>query len=552
MTTDNLCLVNERNKIIDFINNNNVEGLKDFINSNEFKLNSLNIPTKFDILIYAIENNASFQMVQYIMEECHYETLNYWVLNEEIGRKSPLLSSLFKNDFTLANYLLEHGATMKYQLCYFDVIYYLDGNNKLNKDNLRYILRNGYDIKMIEPYYICCFIERNQADFINIIFNETIFTNDIIFQLLNFYNNKTSVSDKTIKDLVEGEMNKIRIQKRYYETAVDTDNYKAFEVLYKNDFRDHKVILDELLEIFNAYDRIHHSNKKYKFLKKIKDNELAIEIEAELLDSINILDVEETREEIVKIIKNGDEKELVNYVKSKKVYLPDVNSEEFDLIICGLEHSMSKEMFVALAQNGQYSNFDYHIKEGDGFTTPIIKALEKEAFEIADLLFALGINPNYNIRAYIPVDLGHKKVNCLNLYLFRKNMLTPNIFKYLITSRYSGHLYINIFIIDSYVRGARSDLLEILFNSFKLSTIINPKWYIIALHNKDYETINIIYENDNVNDAKSVGKFLMTDLMNRMLLGQVSYESKKELVDHIKDQELKEVIENSVKISFIG
>jgi len=287
-------------------------------------------------------------------------------------------------------------------------------------------------------------------------------------------------------------------------------------------------------------------------LSKIKNNELAIEIEAELLNSINILDVDKTREEIIKLIKHGDEKELVNYVNSNNLYLPDVNSEEFDLIICGLEHSMTEEMFVALVQNGHYYNFDYHIKEGNGFTTPIIKALEKEAFVIADLLFALGINPNYNIRKYIPVDLGHEKVNCLNLYLLEENMLTPNIFKYLITSRYSGRLYINIFVIDSFVRKSRSDLLEILFKNIKMPNIVRPQWYLIALNNKDYETINILYERDNVNDAKSVGKLLMTDLMNRMILGRVSYESKQELVDHIKDEELKETIENMVKISIIG
>jgi len=536
-----------KNQIIGFIKTNDINGLSDYVNTNNFKLNSLNVPSKFDILIDSIENDASFQMIQYIMEQCQYETLNYWILNEDIGRKSPLLSSLFKNNFTLANYLLKKGADINYELCYFDIIYYLDGNNKLNKYNLRYILRNGYDIATIEPYYICNFIEHNQINFIKIIFNETVFSNEFILKLLNFYKNKTHLSDNNWKDLVESTINKFKIHKRYYETAVDSDNYEALAVLYNNEVRDRKIILDEILEVLNAYDRIHHCNKKYNFLKKIKNNELAIEIETQLLNNINILDIEKTRQDIINIIKLRDKKELEKYIEDHNLYLPDVNSEDFDLLICGIENSISEEMFVSLIKNGHYNNFDYHIKEGNGFTTPIIKALVKGEYGLADLLFALGIDPNYNIRKYIPVDLHHDKVNCLNLYLYEHKLLTAEILEYLFKCQYTTSLFITKQVINDYIKDSRSDLLKIIFQFLRIP--IFPQWYLMALNHKDYETINILYEKDTVNDARSVAALLMNDLLTNMLINQIDIiESRNELVNNIKDEELKEKIKTVIHI----
>jgi len=549
MATDNINSNEQyKNQIIGFIKTNNINELTDCINTNDLKLNSLNIPSKFDILIYSIENNASFQMIQYIIEQCQYETLNYWILNGEVGRKSPLLSSLFKNNFTLSNYLLKNGANINYELCYFDIMYYLDGNNKLNKDNLRYILRNGYNIETIEPYYICNFIEHNQANFIEIMFNETVFSNEFILKLLYFYKNKIRILDKNWKDFIEGARNKFKIHKRYYETAVDSDNYEALAVLYRNDFRDREIILDEIVEVLNAYDRIHHCNKKYKFLKKIKNNELGIEIETRLLNNISILDIEKTRQDIINIIKFGNEKELEKYIKDHNLYLPDVNSQDFDLLICGIENSMSKEMFVSLVQNGHYNNFDYHIKEGNGFTTPIIKAIVKGEYMLADSLFALGVDPNYNIRKYIPVDLHHEKVNCLNLYLYEHKLLTAEILEYLFKSHYTTSLFITKQVINDYVKDSRSDLLKIVFQFLQIP--IFPPWYLIALNRKDYETINILYEKDTVNDAHSVAGLLMNNLLTKMFINQVDIiESRNELVNNIKDEELKEKIQTVIHIS---
>ncbi|OUM58625.1 hypothetical protein PIROE2DRAFT_16030, partial [Piromyces sp. E2] len=508
----------------------------------------LNEDSDFDLLIYSIENNASEEIIDYIFKQCHYESLNYTFFNQEYGRKSPLLSALFNNNFNIAKYLIKNGADTNYNLCYFDMFYYLDGHKKLNEKNLKFILQNNYNISSFEPYLFCLFIQQKQNNFIDIIFRETIFTNEYVLHLLNMYKNTIHVSKNDFNELIHKENNKFVVQKRYYEACIDSDNYKAFEILYNNDARDKNIILDEITKVLDSYDRIHHSNKKYKLLNKIKNNELAIEIEENLLDKIHIVDVDKVRKEISKLIKADDIGELSEYIKDNNIKLADINSEDYDNLIFSIENGTSDGMFMYLCSEGGYNTLDYYINdEKNEFLTPLIAALINEEFDKANLLFMNNADPNYNIRKYIPVDLGQKKINCIHLYLYEHDLLTENIFRYLLVSPQAGHLFFNNKMMIQYIEDSRNDLIKILYKYG--CTSVSEQWYIVADANNNFEAIDILFENDKRHDATLICKYLMNYYINSSFFDfSKVLEKRAAFHDNVKNEELKEKIMTVINI----
>jgi len=538
----------KKNQITNCINNNNLVQLKKYVDDDNYKLEELNKDSDFDLLIYSIENNTTVEIIDYIIKQCKYESLNYTFFNQEYGRKSPLLSSLFNNNFDIANYLIKNGADTNYNLCSFDMFYYLDGHKKLNEKNLKFILRNKFDISSFEPYLICLFIEQKQSNFVNIIFKETIFNNEFILNLLNFYKNKTRVPKNDFKELIYKETEKFMVQKRYYETIIDVDDDKAFEILYNNDAREKDAVVEELIEVLDSYDRIHHSNKKYNLLNKIKNNELAIEMEAKILDKIHIIDVDKVRNEVSQLIKADDIGDLCKYVKEKNIKLAEVNSEDYDNLIFAIENKTSNGMFMYLYSEGGYITLDYHIKDKEReFNTPLIAALINEEFDKANLLFMNNADGNYNIRKYIPVDLHQKRINCIHLYLYKENLLTENIFRYLLSSPQVGHLFFNNNMMIQYIEDSRNDLIKTLYKYGK--TPIPEQWYIVADVNENYEAIDILFENDRKHDADFICKYLMNYYINSSFLDFTKViEKRAAFHDGVKNEELKEKIMTVINI----
>ncbi|ORX77790.1 hypothetical protein BCR32DRAFT_247642 [Anaeromyces robustus] len=170
-----------------------------YIKENDSVLKKLK-SKKFDILIYALENGASKEIVEYIIQNYSYKNLNYGIkmnvkdeacaeflkvseryneyikmfnnnertlenlkyhyenLNEQLSvepnrfkkqskftyHKTPLFSALSKNNFEIGDMLIDMGSNINYNN--EDIIYYLYIENALNSENLKYILNHGYTV----------------------------------------------------------------------------------------------------------------------------------------------------------------------------------------------------------------------------------------------------------------------------------------------------------------------------------------------------------------------------------------------------------------------
>eukprot|EP00833_Pecoramyces_ruminatium_P016995 jgi/Orpsp1_1/1191027/evm.model.d7180000082991.1 len=116
----------QRENLIEIIKKNNVNEFETYFKENGVVLNDIN-KSNFDILMYAIESNASVDIIKFIISQSQYKTFNY-VINEHNKQKVPLISAILNNNFETADLLIKHRANINQ----YDIIYYLFKINMLN------------------------------------------------------------------------------------------------------------------------------------------------------------------------------------------------------------------------------------------------------------------------------------------------------------------------------------------------------------------------------------------------------------------------------------
>eukprot|EP00833_Pecoramyces_ruminatium_P001203 jgi/Orpsp1_1/1175235/evm.model.c7180000053110.1 len=136
--------------------------LEDFL-YDKFKISKLNntdhhhtnnkILKNFDILIIAIDNCVSINIIKIIISKCGYITFNYSIKKEfyfdgyNFEWNTPLFNALVKNNFELADLLQMKNADINYDR---NIIISLYKEKLLNNDNLKYILSHGYKPKGVK------------------------------------------------------------------------------------------------------------------------------------------------------------------------------------------------------------------------------------------------------------------------------------------------------------------------------------------------------------------------------------------------------------------
>jgi len=217
-------LEQKRDNVIEKLNN--IVELEKYIRKKKIDLNELN-DKDFDILIYAIEHSNSVPLIQFILNEVKYKSLNYSfydtgkyksffvsVIDHNIdykGFKIPLFSAIALNKFRIADILIKNQADINYRINggeYHDVdiinyLYYMSSfSDFLNCKNLKYILFNGFNIRNLSTDLINKMVNRNYSDgLLEILLKHCIYDNNFIINLLSLYSNKVAMSNKQFNNL---------------------------------------------------------------------------------------------------------------------------------------------------------------------------------------------------------------------------------------------------------------------------------------------------------------------------------------------------------------
>ncbi|ORX79989.1 ankyrin [Anaeromyces robustus] len=395
-----------RQSILEIIKNNNTIDLKKYLQLNNVILKDLNT-NNFDVLINAIENNASVETIDYLLKICQYETLNYSIIENNNVKKSPLFSAIGYNNFKVANFLLERKADINFMNN--QIIEYLYNINLLNKQNLKYILNNGFNVRdNINSNMICKLIDSLQTDIIKIIFKHIIYDNNFILSLLKCYKNKCPLSDQHLNLIFRKEKNKIKIDENMYKKAKGTDNYEILNLLFNCDGSDENVIkkrIDkyELLEIAVKNNIYHLADY---ILKYITFSFKSFNFETVLSEALKNNNIELLKLIIDSLLKNSKNE------KYKNQYLNYI----LNMMIKANTFSMVK-YFINCDDFKEY--FDINMKDING-DYPIIVAFYNDDISIFQYLLNKGANcnvKNNNGVSLLFLAIHKKKYNIIQCLL---------------------------------------------------------------------------------------------------------------------------------------
>jgi len=451
--------------ITSIIKENNFDKLEKYIKENDVVLKDLNSPS-FDVLILAIENNVSLNMLKYIIEQSKYDTLNY-VINEHSVQKVPLISAIMNNNFRYADMLIENKANINQ----FDVIYYLFKINKMNNKNLRYILVNGFNIKNITPYLINELIETKNNHILKVIFNYFIFNNSFILKLLHMYKKKEPISNLNLQDMLINEKSKIHINEKMYEKAIDKNNYEAVKILFEHDGSDS----DMLYYKANKYDILEKAVKTndYNFVKNILSyedfnfkniNSKKIFMEANKNNNLDIMKllIKVSLDSTTRSVPSSPEHDGYMY-ESSNSSIPYLN------YIINMAIKINNFDMVKYLIEGDDFKFYLKINEGDiNGECPIITAFYEDNYEMFRYLLDHGANCNvksngnsllslaideYDNTKYLKcllqqkIDINEKDIN--DNYPFIKAIKKNNINVIIMLVKYSIRHNIDLNIMDN-------------------------------------------------------------------------------------------------------
>jgi len=453
-----------RKNVITLILKNDIQGLKNYLSSKHIKLRNIENEfnsTKTNFLLFSIEHDASIKMIEYIIEECEYETLNFG----KHAYHSPLFKAILKGNFELANFLIENGADINYK--HFDMdeknfFRFVYRNSPCFKKALIFLLSQGF---MIDPMNIHCLIN-SKATYNNIaletIFQYSVYNSNFILNLLSYYRTRKPLSNEVLKNLIE--KNKIIITNNMYEAAIHNKNYEAIRILHKYSDRPKDVNLGYIFGFFESFDTRNKKHRKKDFSDSIIRNKLNLGIDKQVLESIS--NSEKIREDIKCIILNGNLQELKRYISEMTVSNVYLNNNEFDLLIFAIENQPRLKMIKYIIS--QYSTLNYFImKDGIIYTTPLSLAIYNENFMIADELLRNKADLNYpifNLNFFDSYenafDFLYKRKLCNQkrlIYIFNNNIhITPTIIYQLIynnelkilTLMFQYYLFNNLFILE--------------------------------------------------------------------------------------------------------
>lgn len=390
-------LEQKRNYALYLIINNNKRKLKKFLRKNYVTMNDLVTLKDMDMLIFLIENNASFSMIKEILKE--YDNLDYTFDFKLMGKKTPLFSAIKSNRFDIADMLIEYGADINYEMEYLNILYYLDCNGLLNKENLKYIINNGFDIYNVDSYII----NSLSPEFIKIIFRYTFYDNNFILRLIRHSKQSIPLSKVELNNMIEEQFSHIFIENSWYMKAIEREKYNNIGIFIKNDhnYVDSEEILkngkinenekekeSKVFGLFNNYDAKYHINKKYDFVKKLQSNQLNFEMNKDVISENIISDIDIVRENVKCIITEGNKEQLSHYLMENKIKITELNTEDFDVLLFAIEYTgiSDRDMAIILYITGFYvDSIDTRIEGNRTFIIPAIPVLRKNKFKTADI-----------------------------------------------------------------------------------------------------------------------------------------------------------------------
>jgi len=510
---------------IELIEKKTFKEFKDYVIDNTIELNKYK-DTKgenVDILIKCIDNNAPSSVIEYIIINGQYETLNYKIYNKAIvfipmkhiyvvdyyhGKNredTPLASAIRNNNFELATVLMRYGAEINFIPC--EII-----NEILNKKNARFLLENGYPMSenLIRETIF------NKKWFIKQYYDYHVFDQNFILSFLMRYKNNTRVSTAQIKKEIKMEQNKIVYEDELvYYWPFKSDQYDILKLIYDHDSQPKETIHSIIYKLLSQH---YEKDKTETFLKVIKNNDFDLCVDPNFTQQLEDLILHQhfyKRKIIEDLIERNDVVQLKNYVKTNHICLKDFNrkyDKYNDMLRSVIKYNGSIEMVKYILKECSYDHFSYNV-------------ISPDATDVVSLLYftlSLSQYKTFNLLIEKGADIYYGDVMA---YVTKKELIHPQHIKYFL----DYNIELNKDILNKIIDENQLNLLKLILKrySFNRSFVLellsfykgktpisDHQWNTLITKEKDKQTflcqngyksakyngklnaINIIYEND--------------------------------------------------------
>ncbi|KAL6591265.1 hypothetical protein U3516DRAFT_854805 [Neocallimastix sp. 'constans'] len=530
-----------KNIIVELIKSNNIPQFKNYIKENHIEIKNLN-NKNYDILINSIEQDVSVDMIDAVIAFGKYKTLNYSIYRSpSYIEKSPLSTALERNNFPIADYLIEYGADLNYigndfqdMICTYQTIDYI-----LHKDK-------GIHVEQI----INIIIREHKNIFLKKIAKNYIFDNEFILNFVrrNRQQQQQPLTRAQLEDILQKEKQKIKINESMYLLAINNYNYDAVSILYEMDTREKETILNDFLTIFNQ-----NEFAKLEILKSIKNSELKAQIENQFLKDLENINTDLDHEETInKLIKSNQLSKLKSYIHENHIQLRQYNDKyngNNDFLKISIENNVSLSMIAYIIEECHYVSFNYDIIMDRKPSTLLYHVLSHHQYKIFDLLIQRGADINRGgdifTRFYNNKQLNNKilkyllnsnfRITCtiINKLLLDNQLdLLKNIFRY---SIFNDPFILKLISISKNRTALSDQQINDIITQEKKKIILNSSVYSTAFTKEDYKVMEFLYHHD---DRKK--EIIFMDLFQILYRDEIQNKGtrKKLVLQKIKDKEL--------------
>ena len=420
---------------MDFETNEMDNELENFMYENNIDSNNYN-----EAIILSIENNVPVALLQQILSKKIDKNLNLEIIYD-YNKYVPLFFAIQKNNFELADLLIENGASINYIFEDQNIITYLIENNLCNNGNLNYTLKKGFSLYNITDDFILSLLENEKTEFLEIILHSIKYDNNFILNLLNIYKNKNTLTNKILCNIIKKEKGKVIITNDMYKKAIRKNNDDLLRILFENDSNKDNIILKRIVK-YNLLEKAVKSNC-YGFVEKVlcfvsfnnkcMDYEdifqeviqnCDIEISKLLINTFikdSLKDLNNTSEEIsneryisklinfvLNVIIKFNNLPLIKYVMESKLYKNNIDINIKDIndeypIITAFDNG-NKEIFKYLLEQGANCN-----TKNDNGVSLLLSTIHNNKWEILELLIEHNVDINEkDINGVSPL---HKAIN---------------------------------------------------------------------------------------------------------------------------------------------
>ncbi|ORX42387.1 hypothetical protein BCR36DRAFT_587204 [Piromyces finnis] len=519
-----MCNLSQKRSIVaGWIKNHNFIDLQNYVTKNKINLKQLN-KSKFDLLVLAIDSNAPINLIKYILQECRYPTLNYY-LNYRCQKEnnqqqlhypnfnvSPLSLALLKNNYDVADLLLQHHADINFEIDNNDLYYTLyhhptQSNSMTTITTFQYILKNG--IHSPSPSFISTLIKNFHNELLEMLIKHFNLSRRMILQLLSFYKYQQTLTAKQLDTLLK---NTIDFTEDMYNDAITLANDKALKILISYDTKNRYQINYTLLKYATQYPTDH-------FITAIQNGSLTLPFNTEkILD--NLRHMEEKKIRIRELVGQNDVHSLQQFITRNEFPLllcchdatPNKIKKE-DILMYAIKNQSSYDMIQFILKHYYSTSLNYTLGSSQ---SPLLEALTQSRFDVAKLLIRKGADINYKVF-----------FNDRILYYLYYRHLTPRQLIFCI--KHGAVLFDDAFdVVQKFIENSQNHLLNLLFKQcifnndaiyhllllYKNKTKLNRKqlkwflnkkkgnlsvkkrWYKIANQKQNDQALKILSEND--------------------------------------------------------